>query len=487
MRTAELHRAAAAVVMPGFVGTELPDWVLSRLDAGMAGVWLFGHNVVDPDQVGALTAQLHLRAPHALVASDEEGGTVTRLEQREGSRWPGHAALGRVDDIDLTQQVAAELGAFAASCGVDLVAAPDADVNSAPGNPVIGVRAFGADPTVVSRHTAAFVRGLAQGGVLSCAKHFPGHGATTQDSHIDLPRVEDTREVVRGRDLPPFAAAVEAGVDVLMTGHVVYDAWAATPATITPELICLAREDLGFTGVVCTDALDMAAIDAVVGRHQGAVLALAAGVDLVCLGNPAFPRDYDAKADVDSVVQAVMTAVTRGELSAERLQQAAARVLALGQRQASRRVLADGPQRDAPVGARAADAALDVLGVVPRAWHDPLVHVPDGGTNIASGTRAAAFLRELALGWPGLRVAGEPAVAEGHGGDLVVITDDRTDPLAAEPMVRRAAVLVHLGISDPPAATPSGCVVVRTWGGGRAAAHAVAAALSPDAAAKENV
>ena len=244
--TQELHRAALGVVMPGFVGTRMPDWLGSRLAAGLAGAWIFGHNVESPEQVRTLTGQIHALAGRALVASDEEGGTVTRLEHRSGSSWPGHGALGRANDTGLTRSVAAGLGRQAAACGVDLVAAPVADVNSEVTNPVIGVRSFGADPTLVARHTTAFVRGLADGGVLSCAKHFPGHGATTQDSHVDLPRVEDSQAVVRARDLPPFAAAVAAGVDVLMTAHVAYRAWATTPATVTPALIALAREELGF-------------------------------------------------------------------------------------------------------------------------------------------------------------------------------------------------------------------------------------------------
>lgn len=488
MSPTELHRAALAVVMPGFAGTEAPDWLLARLEQGLAGVWLFGHNVVDPDQVRGLTARLHGASHHALVASDEEGGTVSRLEHRDGSRWPGHAALGRVDDTDLTRQVAGDLARFAAWCGVDLVAAPDADVSSTPDNPVIGVRSFGADPELVSRHTAAFVRGLADGGVLSCAKHFPGHGATTQDSHVDLPRVTDSRAVVRERDLPPFAAAVAAGVDVLMTAHVVYEAWAGTPATITPALVALAREELGFDGVVCTDALDMAAIDQVVGREAGAVAALAAGVDLVCLGNPAFPREYDAEADLDRVVGALVAAVGRGGLPAARLLQAAERVTALGRRQAAGRGAIAGTRDDPAAGARAARAAVEVRGGPPRSWRAPLVHAPGGGTNMAAGQRSAAFLRELAhglqglglegLGLEGLRVADGPAAAEQHDGDLVVVTDDRTDLAEAGPLLRRAAALVHLGTTDPPA-TPAGCVVVRTWGGGRASAGAAAAALTP--------
>lgn len=504
---AQVRRAAHAVVMPGFVGQGMPDWLGPCLDAGLAGVWIFGHNVQNLEQVGALARAIHERAPQALVASDEEGGTVTRLEQAGGSSWPGHASLGRVDDVRLTEAVATELGGHAAACGVDLVAAPDADVSSEVGNPVIGVRSFGADPGLVARHTAAFVRGLRTGGVLSCAKHFPGHGATTRDSHVDLPRVDAAQDVVRGRDLPPFAAAVDAGVDVLMTAHVVYGAWAATPATITPELIDLARTELGFTGVICTDALDMAAIDQAVGRHQGAVSALAAGVDLICLGNPAFPRDYDAASDLDAVVVAIVSAVQQGQLPAERLHEAAGRVAVLGHRQASRRstshvgrvfatpstpvgrgfATSDAPLVGVSAGVEAARRAVRLQGPPPETWDRPLVVAVDGALNIASGVRSRAFLAAMADAWPALAVGEDRTAAAAHDGDLVVVTDDRTDLDAAGEVLRRAAAVVHLGIGPPPLdRVPAGCPVLTTGGGGRASAAAAARALQTSRPAEEN-
>lgn len=491
--TEALRRAALAVVMPGFVGTRMPGWLGSRLDEGLAGVWIFGHNIEDPTQARDLTASMHARAPRALVASDEEGGTVTRIEHQLGSSWPGHAALGRVDDVGLTRAVAAELGRYAVSCGVDLVAAPDADVNSEETNPVIGVRSFGADTALVTRHTRAFVEGLGEAGVLSCAKHFPGHGATTQDSHVDLPRVDAAQEVIRQRDLPPFAAAVAAGVDVLMTAHVVYGAWATTPATLTPELTVLARQELGFSGVICTDALDMAAIDEVVGRHRGAVQALAAGVDLICLGNPAFPRGYDAQTDLDGVVGAIVTAVQRGELTGERLGEAGKRVHALAARRDRRRAEAiagrpvhrprhgaadgDRPSHGA-AGARAAAAAVEVHGTLPQRWERPMLVVAPGSANIAAGAGGDVALRTIASSWPDVTVGTSTEQALTHDGDLVVVTDDRTDGAAGAQLLGRAATLVHLGLTTPQThRLPDRCPVIRTGGGGRAAGRAAAMVL----------
>ncbi len=483
----EIRRAALGVVMPGFVGTDLPDWLGSRLSDGLAGVWIFGHNVVDNQQIRDLTTSIHARAPRALVAADEEGGTVTRLEHRHGASWPGHAALGRVDDPEVTRAVAAELGRYAVSCGVDLVAAPDADVNSEATNPVIGVRSFGTDPALVSRHTRSFVQGLTQAGALSCAKHFPGHGATTQDSHVDLPRVEARQAVIRQRDLPPFAAAVEAGVDVLMTAHVIYPAWAETPATIAPELIELARHELGFSGVICTDALDMAAIATTIGRHEGAVQALVAGVDLICLGNPSYPDPYDAEADLEGVIGAIVTAVQRQELTLRRLEQAGSSVQRLVHRRDARRKLTrddspgtgptPGPRTEA--GTRAATAAITVHGRLPGHWERPMVVLASGAVNIAAGSGSQVAVRELASSWAAVTVGSSLVEAPAHPGDLVLVTDDRSAPGGLGPLLRNCKAVVHLGVAPPASeVVESGLPVLRTFGGGRASARAAAQVLA---------
>ncbi|MCZ9346509.1 glycoside hydrolase family 3 protein, partial [Streptomyces sp. TRM76130] len=169
--TDTLTRDALAVLQPGFAGTTAPDWLLRRLGEGLASVALFGRNVRTAEQVAALTSRVRAERDDVLVAIDEEGGDVTRLEVRTGSSFPGNNALGAVDDPDLTRAVAAELGRRLAACGVDFDWAPSADVNADPANPVIGVRSFGADPALVARHTAAYIAGLQSAGVAACAKH----------------------------------------------------------------------------------------------------------------------------------------------------------------------------------------------------------------------------------------------------------------------------------------------------------------------------
>ncbi len=179
-----------------------------------------------------------------------------------GSSRPGNFALGAVDDPALTEAVARDLGAELAAAGITLNYAPDADVNSNPANPVIGVRSFGADPALVARHTAAWVRGLQAGGVAACAKHFPGHGDTRVDSHHDLPRITADRARLDACELAPFRAAVAAGVQAVMTGHLLVPALdPELPATLSQRILGgLLRDELGFSGVVVTDAVEMRAV-----------------------------------------------------------------------------------------------------------------------------------------------------------------------------------------------------------------------------------
>ena len=179
---------------------------------------------------------------------------------------------------------------------------------------MIGVRSFGSTPELVSRHGAAFVTGLQSAGVAACAKHFPGHGSTVVDSHLGLPTVDDPAEVVRRRDLAPFAAAVDAGVKALMTAHVVFSAYDDRPATLSRVLLGMLRDEFGFEGLVVSDALDMKAIAAGVGHGEGAVLTLLAGTDLICIGNPGFPATYDAEKRLDLVVDAIVGAAAEGRL-----------------------------------------------------------------------------------------------------------------------------------------------------------------------------
>src|SRR3954447_14577323 len=251
----DLSNLAATVLQPGFEGTTVPDWVRRRLAEGLGGVALFARNVESPAQVAALTAQLRAERPDVIVAIDEEAGDVTRFESRHGSSRPGNLALGAIDDLELTEAVARDLGAELAAAGITLNYAPDTDVNSNPDNPIIGVRAFGAEPQLVARHSAAFVRGLQDAGVAACAKHFPGHGDTSVDSHHAVPVIDRSRELLDAVELVPFRAAIQAGVLSVMTGHLLVPAYDDEfPATLSRRILVeLLRDELGFDGLVVTD------------------------------------------------------------------------------------------------------------------------------------------------------------------------------------------------------------------------------------------
>ncbi|GGR71866.1 sugar hydrolase [Micromonospora fulviviridis] len=321
-----LRRLALGTLLAAYPGPVPPDWAVDLLADGLAGHTLFGTNVHDPAQLAATTAALRAGRPDVLIAIDEEGGDVTRLAHATGSPYPGNAALGAVDDLTLTRQVYAAIGAELAALGINLDLAPTVDVNTADENPVIGTRSFGADPARVAAHSAAAVAGLQSAGVAACAKHFPGHGATVADSHYELPTVDVSPAVLRERDLPPFAAVVDAGVRAVMTAHIRVPALTGDgPATFSRAvLVDLLRREYGFTGAVITDALEMkGAALAAGGVGPAAVRALAAGADLLCIG---------AKVDADlvaHVVEEIVAALADGRLDQARVEEAAGRAAEL--------------------------------------------------------------------------------------------------------------------------------------------------------------
>jgi beta-N-acetylhexosaminidase len=367
-----LERLASACILPGFEGPTVPDRVRRRLAEGLGGVVLYAWNVQSPEQVRALTDDLRSERDDVLVAIDEEGGDVTRLEAATGSSYPGNGALGVVDDVELTQRVARSLGAELAGAGVSLDFAPVADVNTNPQNPVIGIRSFGADPALVARHVAAFVRGLQRAGVAACAKHFPGHGDTAVDSHLALPLVDSVEDAA----LEPFRAAIAAGARSVMTAHIVVRDLGDEPATTSRRVLHdLLRGELGFGGLVVTDALEMNAISATVGIEEGAVRSLAAGADALCLGHDLSDQEAGRVRD------ALVAAVRGGRLQEERLAEASRRVADVAAWAVASRN-EEGVDRDA--GREAARRALHVDGdALPE--RPPLVVELEPETGMAAG------------------------------------------------------------------------------------------------------
>src|SRR5699024_2512068 len=299
-------------------GTRLPAWVSGVLAENLAGVILFAENVPDIETAVHLTDDIRAVRPDAVVASDEEGGDVSRLEAATGSSIPGNAALGILDDEDTTRQIAAAYGRLIAVAGIDAALGPVLDVASEPLNPVVGVRSFGADAALVGRHGRAFVEGLGEAGVTSVGKHFPGRGATRVDSHVGLPTLTADQETLRERDQQPF---IDAGPDGVMVAHVVVPARGPDPATLSRWAYQGAR-DLGYPGPLVTDALGMRAITQSFELAEACVRALAAGADLLLLDAP---HPSSAGADFYRARAAIEQAVASARLSESALRESARR------------------------------------------------------------------------------------------------------------------------------------------------------------------
>jgi beta-N-acetylhexosaminidase len=468
---------ARRVLMGSFAGPVLPPWALRQVEAGLGSLCLFRSNVVSPEGLALLTAAVHDAGADVLVAVDEEGGDVTRLHADAGSPYPGNAALGVVDDPRLTEQVARSIGAELARAGVDLDLAPVVDVNSNPSNPVIGVRSFGAEPHLVARHTSAFVAGLQSAGVGACAKHFPGHGDTSLDSHVDLPTVDAPLDVLQARELVPFAAAIAAGTVAVMTSHVLLPALDPDlPASLSPSVLAVLRDELGFDGLVVADAVDMAGARAGRGEPAAAVLALDAGCDLVCLG-----ADKD-EPDHDAVIAHIVSAVESGELPETRLARAADRVVAASRAVATLRDA--GAEVDDDVSADVAVSALRVVGDL-----SPLV----GAVVLRLRTESNVAVGPVPWGLPvdGTVLAGRPML------DVVpsMTRDDVLDAVGSRPLValvrdahrhpwmlellrglaaaRPDLVVVEMGLPSTGKRPLPGVAVVCTFGASRAAGQAL--------------
>lgn len=294
------------------------------------GVIYFGWtgNVGDggPGQVAALSAGLQRAALASgagvplLIGVDQEGGTVARLGP-PFTPIPSAMALAAGGDVRAAAEAAAATAAELRAVGINWNFAPVADVNVNPLNPVIGIRSFGSDPQQVAAFVAAQVRGYQQAGIASTVKHFPGHGDTDVDSHTGLPVIAHSREELENLDLPPFVSALAAGVDAVMVAHIAVPALdpSGVPATYSRKIVTgLLREELGYDGVIVTDALDMAGAQAPLPDGRVAVAALQAGADMLLM-------PPDPVAAIDSV----LAAVAAGEIREERIDESVRRILLL--------------------------------------------------------------------------------------------------------------------------------------------------------------
>ncbi|BCG58233.1 beta-N-acetylhexosaminidase [Paenibacillus sp. URB8-2] len=313
----------------GFYGTSM-DGDLRRLiaDYKIGGVIYFARNVESPAQIARLTEELQDAAaksgtPPLWISIDQEGGMVARITEGV-ALMPGGMAIAAAGSEEDAYLAAYASGQELAAMGINLNYAPVLDVNNNPGNPVIGVRSFGESPEKVARFGAQTLRGFQDAGVAATAKHFPGHGDTDVDSHLDLPTVPHDRKRMEAVELKPFREAVQAGVDAIMSAHIYFPALESgkLPVTLSKAALTgLLREELGFEGIITTDCMEMNAIAEHFGTAPASVMAVEAGADLVLVSHR-LDRQLGA-------IGAIELAVNEGRLSTERIDESVRRLLAM--------------------------------------------------------------------------------------------------------------------------------------------------------------
>ncbi|PJF23141.1 MAG: beta-N-acetylhexosaminidase [Phototrophicales bacterium] len=321
-----IEERVGQMLMVGFDGLTAPDYLLDWLRQGrVGGIILFARNIDTPEQVAALTTQLRQASKHPLLISiDQEGGTVARLREHF-TESPGALALAHIpqDRERITEQVCGVLAQEMHALGINWTYAPVVDVAYNQENPTVGTRSFGADPAEIAVMASAAVRGFQAYGVAACAKHFPGLGNTTIDTHLDLPRIETSLEHLRQYDLVPYHATIQAGLATIMTTHTIFNTLDSQyPATLSRVIVQrLIREELQFDGVVTTDCMEMKAIDNYYPIEQSVVWAANAGIDIIL-----FSHTPEKQAQA---YDALLAAVKRGDVSEALVDAANARIHAL--------------------------------------------------------------------------------------------------------------------------------------------------------------
>ena len=330
LRSMSLEEKAGQVLMVGFRGKDAEGArpAIEKLKTG--GVIYFARNTGYVAETAALSQSLQRLAESAtgiplLISADQEGGIVSRLTQGLPD-MPGPMALGAADDEDLAFRVSRGIGIQLRAAGVNMDLAPVLDVNDNPENPVIGVRSFGSDPLRVAELGRAAVKGFLASGIAPVGKHFPGHGNTSVDSHLDLPVLDKSEEELRMTELRPFSAAIASGLPAIMTAHIVFRALDPDhPATMSQKVLeGLLRRTMGFQGVILTDCLEMNAVSMSPGTPRAAVLALKTGADLLLISHTWGLQE--------EALRQVVEAVRRGEVSEARLDEAVYRILSLKRR-----------------------------------------------------------------------------------------------------------------------------------------------------------
>jgi len=322
----DVHELAGGVLCTGIPGPRLdPETASALCRLRPSGVILFRRNFECVEQLRELTRELHGLPSAPLISIDHEGGKVMRLGA-PFTQFPPARRIAATGEPEMAYAVGRAMAAELALVGIDLSFAPVLDVSSNPQNPVIGERAFGSDTAGAIAYALPFMRGLQDGGIIPCGKHFPGHGDTDRDSHLELPIVRRPRSELDAIELAPFRAAIDAGIPALMTAHVVYPTLdERNPATLSRRILDdLLRRELGFTGVIVSDDLQMHALDSQGSVATAALLSLRAGVDWLLICN-------DFKETLRAA-EAIVTALENGSLDRAMVTAAATRIRLLPRR-----------------------------------------------------------------------------------------------------------------------------------------------------------
>ena len=328
--------------------TKVPNNVKEYIsNNNYGGIILFRDNITGTEQVLRLISDFQVAATTnnvsrkipLFVCVDQEGGRITRLAT--GTSMPGNMALGAINDKDVAKEYAAIIGKELYALGFNVDFAPVLDTNNNPSNPIIGVRSFSSDTSRVSKMGEGFIEGLHSEGIISTLKHFPGHGDTGTDSHTGLPMINKSYDDIKSLELIPFKAGIDSGADMIMTAHIVYPKIENTkyvskktgeeislPATLSKTILTdILRKDLGFNGIIVTDALNMAAISEHFDKKDVVRLALNAGVDILLM-----PISLaSGTKEVDNYVDMIVDLVNSGEISEDKINESVTRILKLKQ------------------------------------------------------------------------------------------------------------------------------------------------------------
>ena len=330
--------------------TVLSDEVADIIaDYQFGSVIYFANNIKNTKETLQLTKDMQKASMRnggipLMIATDQEGGIVYRLGS--GTALPGNMAIGAAGDVRNAEISGQIIGSELDSVGINTTLAPVLDVNNNANNTVIGIRSFGDDPETVGAFGTEYIKGLNQYNIIGCAKHYPGHGDTGTDSHTGLPIIEKTKEELEATEFVPFKVAISQGIDMIMTAHILYpkvdDSTVlsdktgkeeARTATISEKFLKgILRDELKFEGVVITDGMNMKGMSDRFSEEQGALEAIKAGADMVCMPVTGIYNNAELRRHLDSVINYIEEAVNRNYLSRERLDEAVLRILTLNQK-----------------------------------------------------------------------------------------------------------------------------------------------------------